>query len=131
MANYKNQKNNRGWKRTCAANASNVYEASVGARALSRACRCPQLKDTMSISEIRKTVGQILGDHYNIGEKPVMGSGADKKDALTDNVTDVFDFIDDSGDFIDDVGDILDDVGDLFDSFLKDVKEIFGVRDKR
>jgi hypothetical protein len=126
MANYKNQKNNRGWKRTCAANASNVYEASVGARALSRAGRCPQLKgiaheimfcdkfnadpralakgwrmkltksttarmkdyvvtdraghvvthgqvkDTMSISGIRKTVGQILDGHY--GKTKVFGT---------------------------------------------------------
>ena len=103
MANYKNQKNDRSFEKACAVKVSNVYKASAGANL-----------------RVQST-----------GEKPVMGLGADKKDALTDNVTDVFDIIDDSGDIIDDVGDLIDDVGDFFDSFLKDVKEIFRFRDRR
>ena len=44
MCNETNTKNSEGLNQFCAANASNVYDASVGARALERAGHCPQLK---------------------------------------------------------------------------------------
>lgn len=68
MTNYKNH---REWKKTCVSAASNVYDASVGARALSRAGHCPQLKgivhEIMFCDKTNLTPGNLIrGCHMEL-----------------------------------------------------------------